>query len=154
MRIRHLAAPFLLALASTAFAAPFEISADGQEVTDSATSLVWRRCAEGMQWNGNECAGDAKMLWWNDAVAHAKAQAKGGKAWRLPTLPELSGIVDKTQPPPMIDPKAFPNAPAMHYWSSQVGKASHEAHYVYFITGTTDFDRKDTPFFVRLVRNK
>jgi len=35
----------------------FAVSADGQQVTDSTSGLVWRRCAEGMKWNGSICAG-------------------------------------------------------------------------------------------------
>src|SRR5205085_2223678 len=35
----------------------FAISADGQEVTDSTSRLTWRRCAEGMRWDGKTCSG-------------------------------------------------------------------------------------------------
>ena len=35
----------------------FVISSDGQEVTDSTTKLVWRRCGEGQSWDGKTCSG-------------------------------------------------------------------------------------------------
>lgn len=155
MRHHLLAASVLLATASTAFAAPFEISADGQEVTDTATGLVWRRCSEGMQWNGKECAGEALMISYDKATAHAKSQATGGKAWRLPTLAELTRIVDKSQPAPTIDRAAFPNTPAMQYWSSTLNaKENHRAHFVWFATGQTNEEIRQMPFHVRLVRGK
>jgi hypothetical protein len=44
---------------ASASAQPYVISVDGDEVTDQQTGLIWRRCAEGMHWNGATCASDA-----------------------------------------------------------------------------------------------
>jgi Protein of unknown function (DUF1566) len=156
MRISHLTGVVLLCLTSTAFAAPFEVSADGQEVTDSATGLVWRRCAEGLSWNGKECDGDAMTFSFDKAAAHAQATAASSKkAWRVPKLDELMKIVDRTKPAPTIDPLAFPNTPAIQFWTSTVNaKEAHRAHFVFFASGLSNEEVKVMPLHLRLVRNK
>ena len=72
----------------------FKLSADGQEVHDSLTKLSWRRCTEGMSWNGKACAGKATKFSYANAQKYASAQASGG--WRLPTKDELLTLLDKT----------------------------------------------------------
>jgi len=110
---------FCLALwvmaATSAQAQPprYTASADGQEVTDSQTGLIWRRCAEGMNWDGSTCAGAATPFTHEAALQRATAQAaSSGKAWRLPNVKELSSIVDKSRSYPAIDPTAFPATPS------------------------------------------
>lgn len=107
----------ILPVAATA--QPYVISADGSEVTDQKTGLIWRRCAEGMSWNGTTCAGMAGAFTHEAALQCAAAQATGtGVAWRLPNIKELASIADRSRSFPAIDPAAFPAAPANWFWSS------------------------------------
>lgn len=105
----------------------FTISANGTEVTDSQTSLTWRRCVEGMTLSGAACTGSPLTLTHSGAFARAKTQ----EGWRLPNVKELASIVDdavydntgSTVRVAMIDPVAFPNTPRTNHWAStpQVG---------------------------------
>lgn len=95
----------------------FKVSADGQEVQDSKTRLTWRRCAEGMSWNGKACAGKPTKFSYVNAQKYASAQAPA--LWRLPTKDELMTLLDKTKKKPMIDGNAFPNTPSAMFWSTR-----------------------------------
>jgi hypothetical protein len=154
MKIKHLFACLLLPVALGAFAAPFTVSADGQEVTDTKTGLIWRRCAEGMTASGGTCTGTASAFTHEAALTRASTQATStGVAWRLPNVKELSSIADKSRSNPAIDTVAFPATPANWFWSSSpyVGYADY-AWVVYFSVGYVgDYGRSDT-YYVRLVR--
>lgn len=139
-----------------AFARPYVISPDGTEVTDKKTGLIWRRCAEGMSWNGKTCTGDATTFINEKAKKFALEVARtSGTAWRLPILDELSSIIDPSRANPAIDPKAFPGTPATFFWtiSPEVFNENY-AWYIDFANGVVhlDYDRK-LPYAVRLVRS-
>ncbi|MEO7887283.1 MAG: hypothetical protein ABIR76_11110, partial [Polaromonas sp.] len=69
----------LLSLTGLSFAQErFSPSADGQDITDSRTGLIWRRCAEGMVFKGKTCTGQATFLSAPDAAARAKAASTPG----------------------------------------------------------------------------
>jgi hypothetical protein len=94
-------------------------SADGTEVTDTLTGLIWQRCAEGMTWNSaaQTCDGDELGFYWLEALDYAKAHRAGG--WRLPNIKELRSLVDYETPAPAIDHVAFPNTHGyIGYYSS------------------------------------
>lgn len=116
------AVALLLAAASAQSQTRYTYSTAGDEVTDSKTGLVWRRCSEGQTWSGTGCAGDAFTYSHEAALALAKAQS-GTAGWRLPNVRELASIADKTRTrigfdSPAIDTAAFPKTPANTYWSS------------------------------------
>lgn len=67
----------------------FELSAFGDEVLDLQTNLVWRRCSEGQQWNGESCIGTSMIYSYSDA---ALLFASNQFDWRIPTIAELSSI--------------------------------------------------------------
>jgi len=68
----------------------FVVSSDGQEVTDSTTKLVWRRCGEGQGWDGKTCSGKLAKYKYAGARQATEAAAKGsGKPWRIPSREEL-----------------------------------------------------------------
>ncbi len=95
--------------------ARFEISADGTEVTDSLTKLVWRRCAEGRTWNGVSCSGTTLFFGNHDAaLVHATSQS----GWRLPNIKELASIVDRSSGLSGINQSRFPTNPTTLHWSS------------------------------------
>ncbi|MDB5886714.1 MAG: hypothetical protein JWR74_2885 [Polaromonas sp.] len=141
---------------SPALAAPrYAPSPDGQEITDSKTGLVWRRCAEGMVWKTNTCINAALFPNHQGALARALASATPQQAWRLPTMQELSSIVavrEAEEGKAAIDPVAFPATPPARFWSS-----SSTGHgyfmYVAFTEGSVGEGARSSPSAVRLVRN-
>jgi hypothetical protein len=155
MKARHLLASLLLPVASCALAERFAASADEQEVTDTKTGLVWRRCVEGMRASGGTCIGTASTFKHHAALEHANTQgAVTGIPWRLPNVKELASIVDKSQINPAIDTLAFPATPASWVWSSSpyVGSAG-SAWYGNFVDGRVNSTFRGSTFLqVRLVR--
>ena len=138
-----------------ATAQPFVVSADGLEVTDSATGLIWRRCAEGMVFSLGACTGTASTFTHELALTRARTEAVAtGVAWRLPNVKELSSIADKSLSNPAIDATAFPATPANAFWSSSplVGQ-SVMAWFVSFVDGLVSVGAlRSTTLYVRLVR--
>lgn len=139
-----------------AMAAPrYTPSPDGQEIADSKTGLVWRRCAEGMDWKVNICINNAVFPNYFGAEARAKAAATPGKPWRLPTLKELSSIVavrEAEEGKAAIDPVVFPATPIARFWSSSsVGRGYFM--YVGFSEGSAGEGERNSPGAVRLVRD-
>jgi hypothetical protein len=153
----RLAAMALLALAAGAAHAQgrFTISADGQEVTDTEARLTWRRCSEGMRWDGKACAG--KLLKYSYAGAKDKAMDTAradGKAWRIPTREELVALVDmKQKKKPRIDTQAFPQTPGALYWASRTGSTDNlNVWLVNFSNGKVRPSIGQSKFPLRLVR--
>lgn len=107
----------LLAAASAQSQTRYTYSAAGDEVTDSKTGLIWRRCSEGQTWSGGTCTGTAATYTHEQALVQAQSQA-GTAGWRLPNVKELSSIVNKALVNPAIDSTAFPVTPSEWYWSS------------------------------------
>jgi len=144
-----------LVLAPALAALRYTPSPDGQEITDSKTGLIWRRCAEGMAWKVNTCVNNAVFPNYFDAQARAKAAAATGPAWRLPTLQELSSIVavrEAEEGKAAIDPVAFPATPVARFWSSSsVGRGYFM--YVAFTEGSAGEGERNSPGAVRLVRS-
>jgi Protein of unknown function (DUF1566) len=154
MKIKHLLACLLLPISLGALSAPFTVSADGQEVTDTKTGLIWRRCAEGMIASAGTCTGTASTFTHEAALTRASTQATAtGVAWRLPNVKELSSIADKSRSNPAIDTTAFPATPASYFWSSSpyVGDAGY-AWGVGFGSGYVYGNGRNSSGYVRLVR--
>ena len=132
------------------------VSTDGQEVTDTQTNLIWRRCAEGMVFSGSTCTGTASGFNHEAALQNATNQAiSTGIAWRLPNIKELSSIADRSLINPAIDSSAFPATPPFWFWSaSPYGAYSPESWYVDFYQGNIDGGGfRDGVHYVRLVRD-
>ena len=146
-----LAAVCMLAVAP-AHAQRYSYSADGSEATDSQTGLIWRRCIEGLTWNGTTCAGD--RLLFNQLEAQERAKAKAG-GWRLPSVKELSSIVDRSRISPAIDVVAFPGTPTSFSQTrtstpnvTNVGSPM----YIDFDDGFVGSSRHTSAYNVRLVK--
>ncbi len=90
---------------------------NGDTVTDSATGLIWQRCAYGQGWNGSTCIGTAFTSAWAAAVTGAPS------GWRLPNVKELESIVERQCAAPAMNTAAFPAAPSVNFWSSTPGWA-------------------------------
>ena len=111
----------------------FVISSDGQEVTDSTTKLVWRRCGEGQSWDGKTCS---------------------GKPWRIPSREELVSLYDaKVKRAPHIDGSVFPKATNGPFWAIRAGTDDDlNAWLVNFRNGRVSGYAGQTTFPLRLVR--
>lgn len=155
MLIRHLAGALLLALVSGAHASPFQFSPDGQEATDEATGLTWRRCPEGMRWDGATCGGEPATFVYPQAIAHAQKQAASSSRWRLPTKQELLALADTAQKEPGLHARAFPATPPVQFWSSTpYARDGVRASTIHFSRGMELIDYRSRFFPVRLVRGK
>lgn len=134
----------------------YAVSADGQEVTDSKTNLLWQRCPEGMTWKSKACKGEA--IFFTQAEAAGRAQATGVAAaqWRLPTMRELSGIASAREAQDgkaAINPTAFPSTPAARFWTSTPTGPGYFT-FVGFSDGSAGESPRMSPGAVRLVRTK
>ena len=129
----------------------FVISANGQEVTDTQTKLVWQRCSVGQPWDGKTCLGTATKVTLASAKAIGAATAPG---WRLPTKDEPTGIVDKTKKKPAIDKVAFPGTPSTIFWSTRPEANDNLAAWlVDFKTGRVMGYTHNAKYAVRLVKS-
>ena len=132
----------------------YTASADGQEISDNKTGLIWRRCTEGMLWKKAACTGKAIFSNQADAAAAAKSASGTDAEWRLPTLKELSSIASAREAEDgkaAIDPKAFPATPVGRFWtSSSVGPGYFM--FVGFTDGSAGEGARGSPGAVRLVR--
>jgi hypothetical protein len=137
-----------------ASAQPYVISADGSEVTDQNTGLIWRRCAEGMVFSAGICTGTALTYTHEAALQRAvTVSSLTATAWRLPNVKELSSIADKSLSNPAIDATAFPATPAGAFWSASpfVGNPA-SAWLVDFFNGVVGNVNRGGSYYVRLVR--
>ena len=134
----------------------YSTSAEGQEIADSKTGLIWRRCAEGMAWKGKNCTGSAAFSNQTDATARAKTAATADSLpWRLPTMKELSSIVavrEAEEGKAAIDATFFPATPPARFWtSSSVGPGYFM--FVGFVEGSAGEASRNSPGATRLVRD-
>ena len=132
----------------------YAISADGQEVQDTQAKLTWRRCAEGMNWDGKTCTGKASKFRFSAAQKHAAEMAgKSTQAWRLPTKAELLSLVDKSKKKPLIDTRAFPGTPTAMFWATRPEANDNlNAWIVNFGNGRVYGNTGSKAPYVRLVR--
>lgn len=178
MKIAQLATLCILSIFSimstTACAQPYVISTNGAEVTDQKTGLIWRRCIEGMSWNGTACINSTTVCTNTSAVTpatftHPEAlqcaalASSFGTPWRLPNIKELNSIADKTVPSIRIDATIFSNTPLPNFWSASPNARDTTFAWAYrfnnqdlgiftFGEGALIFNRSAS-LYVRLVRD-
>ena len=131
---------------SVPMAQRFAVNADGSEVTDLKTKVIWARCSVGQTWDGSTCSGDATKMSHEEALKYAKDQS----GWRLPNVKELGSLADRGCLSPAINREAFPNTPSTSYWTSSSYWSS--AWFVYFATGSVFDDYRYQDKAIRLVR--
>ena len=136
----------------------FQDNGDGT-VTDTKSQLMWMRCAGGQQWLGQRCVGAPQVYAWADAKEHAEKVSRDGDAffndWRVPALPELATITDRSCQNPRTNLAVFPDTPAAPFWSStpRPGERTGErALGLSFGSEGVLVARRDERFHVRLVR--
>ena len=66
----------LLGIMPAATSAPYFPSVGGTEVTDQKTGLIWRRCAEGMTWDGVTATGTGTPSIFTHEAALQRAMAQ------------------------------------------------------------------------------
>ena len=127
-------------------------------ITDRKTGLIWKQCLEGQ--SGSDCAsGGVETFTWQQALQRAQTvNSSGGFAgfsdWRLPTIKELSSLVEHQCVDPAINPTRFPHASSDGLWSSSAvaGDALY-AWGVRFYYGYTYWGFKNGNYQLRLVRS-
>ena len=131
----------------------FSANGDGT-VTDKATGLIWKQCAEGL--SGADClTGGATTFTWQQALQHAEAAVFAGSSlWRMPNKKELASLVEQRCHFPAINSRFFPNTPTgTVFWSSSpLANSPSSAWYVGFSYGYVYFSNKNYALYVRLVR--
>jgi hypothetical protein len=86
--VQHVPAP---ALSAEQIAKRFQIA--GNEVYDRKTDLTWQRCDFGQSWDeANAWCRGVKKHGTVDALAEAAASA--GAGWRMPTLDEMTSMLE------------------------------------------------------------
>jgi hypothetical protein len=97
----------------------FSLQASGDEVVDDVNHLAWRRCVEGMDWDGQGCSGTFRRFTWQGALDRAARQSQAtGTTWRVPTVKELGTLVSPGIDGPTIDRQLFPGTPRLSTWTS------------------------------------
>ncbi|NEX16738.1 MAG: hypothetical protein C1943_08940 [Halochromatium sp.] len=140
------------AVVATAPDSRFQDNGNGT-VTDLATGLIWKQCAEGL--SGAGCAtGSAQGFAWQAALQHAEAEVfAGSDLWRLPNKNELASLVEQRCYNPAINERYFPNTPSSWFWSSSpLASGSYYAWIIYFNDGYGYGHNKSGSDAVRLVR--
>jgi hypothetical protein len=120
-------------------------TSDGLEIRDVRNSLSWRRCVEGMSWDGSTCQGEPLLLNRREAMQRAVDRARVephvdsaassklahgnglGNAqnldpsvptWHVPRAAELQRLIRPRAQGQGLDPRLFPNAPRSWWWTS------------------------------------
>lgn len=120
-------------------------------VINNVTKLWWQQPLYTSNNVGMSCSGGCMQA---EAIAYCSNLSLGGQNdWRLPTRVELVSIVDYTQVSPAINATAFPDTPAVGYWtSSPYVNTPGSAWYIDFGDGTAEGVPVAFPTSVRCVR--
>lgn len=122
----------------------------GNEVTDTVTGLVWKRCVEGTTYSGGTCAGTGPTFNWREALGHTATQS----GWRMPNLKELKSLVEIACYYPAINLTAFPNFPGNLWSASPKVDDTDSAWFVHFVDGSDGWFYKTDYNRVLLVRDQ
>jgi len=140
-----------------------KLDSNGDDLPDNATEWVMvRDNVTGLVWENkmdDDSIHDKDNTYnWNDAqsvfIATLNSQNFGGHSdWRLPTVIELSFLVDRDGYDPSINTTYFPNTVSSYYWSSTTHASNPDyAWLVYFDDGEVDNLEKSSLGYVRAVR--
>jgi len=124
----------------------FHDNRDGS-VTDKHTGLQWARCSLGQTWKESSCRGEAR------ALPFAIAALLAEEDWRLPSIQELSSLLELRCYQPAINTEIFPATDSGAYWTN-TRFASHDGRYwqVHFLHGEAVPEKADSSALVRWVR--
>jgi hypothetical protein len=133
----------------------FQVSADGQEVIDQEKQLVWRRCVEGMRFEGGRCLGEPMPLVWASGHDWAKGIPSSGSPWRMPTMNELGTMMDMSSHGSPLNAALFPDTPKAYVWSATVNDRTPTHAWAMLNTnGYMMSSWQTVTYYLRLVREK
>ena len=125
-------------------------------VTDKKTTLMWKRCPEGL--SGSDClTGTAAKYTYKTAIERADTSENKPFAtysdWRLPNIKELRSLATYDRYRPTINRTLFPNTPTSDFWSSSpYAGISGGAWRLNFNFGNDNPNYYNYGHYVRLVR--
>lgn len=128
-------------------------------VTDRASSLTWMRCQLGQTWQNDSCRGEPTRLYWQQALLtaerirtesnHSLHGFGGHTDWRLPTIKELTSILESACYKPALNETIFPRAMAgdgkevndgyVYLWSATPFPAGKTVAYMDITSGAVGF---------------
>ncbi|MCK4814570.1 DUF1566 domain-containing protein, partial [bacterium] len=130
----------------------WEVKTDDGSIHDKDNVYTWYD--NNPETNGGNAgtAGDETDT--EDFIAALNAASFGGFSdWRLPTVKDLSSIVNSRTYNPAINTDYFPNTVSSNYWSSTTGaNDTNYAWHVYFYSGNVNYVHKSYTYYVRAVR--
>jgi hypothetical protein len=132
----------------------------GSELLDRRTGLIWKRCVEGMGWDGKGCTGQASKFNWAQSSDRARvalySAVQPAAPWRLPTREELQSLIVPGCKQPAIDAAAFPQQPTDYpfnvAWTSSQSTQGSSAWALETSLGFFSQDDKNRAYGLRLVR--
>jgi len=132
----------------------YHINSNGT-VSDKKNQLMWMQCSEGQQWSNGQCLGTAQAMTWDKAQQEANhSRFAKYSNWRLPTIHELSGIIELRCQQPAINLQFFPGTPSLDFWTATSFINNNDlAWRVHFGFGENHTEKKSTSAAVRLVRS-
>ena len=129
-----------------------DYSCNPHSYTDLGNGVV-RDNVTGLEWQKATAPG---TYTWPQAIDYCNNLSLGGRSdWRLPTIKELSTLVDSSMPSPSptINTSYFPDSVAAGYWSSTTDAIeTNDAWSVYFGYGYVTNYSKSNAYYVRAVR--
>ena len=129
------------------------ISADGNEVSDIHTNLIWQRCVLGQAWNGSTCSGSA------DQFDLSNVLNAGDDEWRLPNVKELSSLA-ALDGGKRLNSTVFPDHIEAYHWS--ISNNHRNSGYLYVVNFNdsdnssdliSQFGWYDNVYYARLVKS-
>ena len=115
----------------------------GAAVRDNNTGLVWEQSP----------AMITPSPTWSDArIQCADKNVGGARGWRLPSLPELTSLIDPSLSQPFV-PSMFTGVQLAPYWTATTNADSSNSKWsVNFQDGLSGFSSKSSPNYVWCVR--
>ena len=129
---------------------PTAYAVDAETVTDLATGLIWQR--DFPRVDGGFVPSAVDLTWAEATTYCATLTLAGSSGWRLPTLIELSSLVDSASTNPAINTAAFPMVLFDRFWTSSSYAGAPAAWVVGFSTGYTAGENVGNQVAVRCVR--
>lgn len=121
-------------------------------VRDNVTGLIWE-----VKTNDGSIHDRGRTYTWNNTtkfIAALNMETFGGFSdWRLPSMKELSALVNIEKFNPAIDTGFFPYTVSSYYWSSTThADLTGNSWYVNFGYGNVNYKYRSNSYYVRAVR--